>query len=87
MNEYFNLLGKCHQFNIVTQKKEKTRKRERNIKTITILLIAFRIIESICVLHQSDNFHCLIMLVTSYKSFDQSINACYRFMYIETILS
>ncbi len=56
-------------FNIVTQKKERE-KHQNNNNTYCI-----RIIESMCVLHQSDSFDCLMMLVTLYKSFDESINA------------
>ena len=62
-------------FNIVTQKKERRREREReNIKTIPIL-IAFGLLK-VCILYHSNSFDCLMMSVTSYKSFDESINTC-----------
>jgi hypothetical protein len=38
MNEYFNLLGKCHH-SILSLQRKNEREKERNIKTITILIV------------------------------------------------
>jgi hypothetical protein len=69
MNKYFNLLGKCHH-SILSLKRESEREKHQNNNNTYCI----RIIKSMCVLHQSNSFDCLMMLVTLYKSFDESIN-------------
>jgi len=88
MNEYFNLLGKCHHSILSLKRKKKTtREREREKHQNNNNTYCIRIIESMYVLHQSDSFDCLMMLVTLYKSFDESINAYThtRFVYMNNI--
>ncbi len=85
MNEYFNLLGKCHHSILSLKRKKKTQREKHQNNNNTYCI---RIIESMYVLHQSDNFDCLMMLVTLYKSVDESINAYKhtRFVYINNII-
>ncbi len=72
----------CHSKERKRQREREREKHQNNNNTYCI-----RIIESMYVLHQSDSFDCLMMLVTLYKSFDESINAYThtRFVYMNNI--
>ena len=58
MDEYFNLLGKCHH-SILSLNKGREKKRERDIKTITIL-IAFGLLR-LCVCWLFDDISKFIL--------------------------